>query len=454
MIQILIALAVIVAVAYLILKGFKAEPVLLAAGLILIFITMIMGWGEILPKKATSTGITLFDPFEVIKYFFSIRAADLGMMIMALIGFAKYMDHIGANKAVVRVATKPLRSLKNPYILLFFSYLLASFLQLAIPSASGLAVLLMGTMFPIMVGLGLSPASAAGVIATSLGIAYTPNAVDAIRGAEVAGMETIDYVLYYQGLAAIATVLVVGVMHIFWQRHCDKKAGFIVKTPELEETEETGLKVPQFYAILPMLPIVMAIVFSNIFFSGIKLNIITIVMISMFICMMLELGRTRKYKEVCDGFSVFLKGMGAAFSGVVGLLVAAGVFAQGITSIGAINELIILAEHVGLPAFAMAIVFALVTIAAAIIMGSGNAPFLAFVELIPSIAASMGVSATSMILPMQQASHMGRAMSPVSAVVIAVSSSAKLSPFDVVKRTSVPLLCGLVVHTLIIGIFY
>ena len=114
MIQILIALAVIVAVAYLILKGFKAEPVLLAAGLILIFITMIMGWGEILPKKATSTGITLFDPFEVIKYFFSIRAADLGMMIMALIGFAKYMDHIGANKAVVRVATKPLRSLKNP----------------------------------------------------------------------------------------------------------------------------------------------------------------------------------------------------------------------------------------------------------------------------------------------------------------------------------------------------
>ncbi|MCZ5680659.1 hypothetical protein O5624_17425 [Escherichia coli] len=98
-----------------------------------------------------------------------------------------------------------------------------------------------------------------------------------------------------------------------------------------------------------------------------------------------------------------------------------------IKSIGAIDQLILMAEHVGLP-FAMGIVFALVTLAAAVIMGSGNAPFLAFAELIPQIAASMGVNAISMILPMQQASHMGRAMSPVSGVVIAVSSGANITP--------------------------
>ena len=95
-----------------------------------------------------------------------------------------------------------------------------------------------------------------------------------------------------------------------------------------------------------------------------------------------------------------------------------------------------------------------VTLLAAIIMGSGNAPFLAFVELIPQIAASMGVNTAAMILPMQQASHMGRAMSPVSGVIIAVSSGAKLTPFAVIKRTSVPLMVGFVFHTLIVGIFY
>ncbi|MGL5993359.1 MAG: C4-dicarboxylate transporter DcuC, partial [Aeromonas sobria] len=136
------------------------------------------------------------------------------------------------------------------------------------------------------------------------------------------------------------------------------------------------------------------------------------------------------------------------------LLVAAGIFAHGIKVLGVIDIMIVGAEHVGLPAFAMAIVFALVTLAAAIIMGSGNAPFLAFVELIPQIAASMGVNTAAMILPMQQASHMGRAMSPVSGVIIAVASGAKLTPFAVIKRTSVPLMVGFVFHTLIVGIFY
>lgn len=145
--------------------------------------------------------------------------------------------------------------------------------------------------------------------------------------------------------------------------------------------------------------------------------------------------------------------MGVAFSTVVCLLVAAGVFAHGIKTIGAIEQLIVFSEHVGLPPFAMAVVFAIVTLAAAIIMGSGNAPFLAFVELIPQIASSMGANAVAMILHMQHASYMGRAMSPVSGVVIAVASGAKLSPCDVVKRTSIPLLIGFVFHTIVIGIF-
>lgn len=199
MIQVLIALLVIVVVARLILKGYRAEPVLFIAGLVLMICTALTGWGSVLPKGVASTGISFLDPFEVMRDLFSTRAADLGLMIMALMGFAHYMDHIGANEAVVRVVTKPLRALRSPYVLLFFSYLLASLLQLAIPSATGLAVLLMGTMFPIMLGLGLSAASAAGVIATSLGVAYTPTAIDAIRGSKAVNMDVVEYVVYHQG---------------------------------------------------------------------------------------------------------------------------------------------------------------------------------------------------------------------------------------------------------------
>lgn len=451
MLQIILTLVVIVLVARLILKGYKAEPVLLVAGLFLMFATLIFGWGNVLPGKATNTGISFLNPFEVIHYFFSYRAGKLGLMIMALMGFAKYMGHIGANDAVVHMAIKPLSKFKSPYILLFFSFIIANMLQLAIPSATGLGVLLMGTMFPILVGMGLSAASAAGVIGSSLAVAYTPTAIDAIRGSEAVGMDVVEYVLYHQGPPAIAAALCIGITHIFWQRHCDRKVGFVPKS--FSESAKNELKVPKLYVLLPMLPIIMAVLSSKLIVSDIKLNIVTIVMISMAIAMLFELVRTKNPKDVADGFKVFLQGMGSAFANVVGLLVAAGVFAHGIKVSGAISELISLAQSFGLAAFAMAVVFAIVTCAAAIIMGSGNAPFLAFVELIPQIAASMGVDATSMILPMQQASHMGRAMSPVSGVIIAVSSGAKLSPFDVVKRTAIPVGVGLIVHTIIIGLF-
>ena len=46
---------------------------------------------------------------------------------------------------------------------------------------------------------------------------------------------------------------------------------------------------------------------------------------------------------------------------------------------------------------------------------------------------------------MLQASNLGRTISPVSGVVVAVAGMAKISPFEVVKRTSVPVMVGLII---------
>lgn len=61
MIQILAVLVVVVIVAKMILKGYKAEPVLLIAGLALMALTMLFGWGDILPKNVKTTGIGWLD---------------------------------------------------------------------------------------------------------------------------------------------------------------------------------------------------------------------------------------------------------------------------------------------------------------------------------------------------------------------------------------------------------
>jgi DcuC family C4-dicarboxylate transporter len=82
---------------------------------------------------------------------------------------------------------------------------------------------------------------------------------------------------------------------------------------------------------------------------------------------------------------------------------------------------------------------------AAMLMGSGNAAFFAFGPLVPNIATKLGVSSTSMILPMQFSASMGRTVSPVSGVLIAVSEIAGVSPMQLVKRNIIPMSIALVV---------
>ncbi len=56
------------------------------------------------------------------------------------------MTHIGANDMVVKLASKPLRYINSPYLLMI-AYFVACLMSLAVSSATGLGVLLMATLF-------------------------------------------------------------------------------------------------------------------------------------------------------------------------------------------------------------------------------------------------------------------------------------------------------------------
>lgn len=111
---------------------------------------------KILPGDTKSTGYSATDIIEYVKILLMSRGGDLGMMIMMLCGFATYMTHIGANDMVVKLASKPLRYINSPYLLMIAAYFVACLMSLAVSSATGLGVLLMATLFPVMVNVGIS----------------------------------------------------------------------------------------------------------------------------------------------------------------------------------------------------------------------------------------------------------------------------------------------------------
>ena len=158
--------------------------------------------------------------------------------------------------------------------------------------------------------------------------------------------------------------------------------------------------------------------------------------------MSFEAIRHRSLREALEGIKYFFQGMGEIFSSVVTLIVAAGIFAEGVQATGLITSLIGLVEGHAMAGSLMAITLVLLLGLTALLTGSGNAALFSFAGMIPGIAKRMGASIESLMLPAQFAGGLFRSVSPVAGVIIAVAGAAKVSPFEIIKRTSVPMLGG------------
>ena len=437
--DLIIGLIAIVLVAYYIVKGYSATGVLMFGGLVLLFISVLMGH-SILPEGVKSTGSTYFDILEYVKYLLGNRGGGLGLMIMVLCGFSVYMTHLGANDVVVKLVSKPLKNIRSPYILMVFAYFLACLMSFAVSSATGLGVLLMATLFPVMVNVGISRGAAAAICASPISIILSPTSGDVVLSAEISKIPLGEFAFGTALPVSIFAILGIAVAHFFWQRYLDKKEGVQVERLNADEIKTTA---PNYYAILPLLPIIGVLIFDGKWGLP-NLHIVTVMVLCFIITAVVDFLRSFNAKQTFDNLVVAYRGMADAFAGVVMLLVAAGVFAQSLSTIGFITNLIDSAQTFGGSAFFMMLVLAVITILATMATGSGNAAFYAFAELIPTLATKMGVNPAFLTIPMLQASNLGRGLSPVSGVVVAVSGMGKISPFEIVKRMSVPMLVGFI----------
>lgn len=454
MIEFIIGMVITVIAAWFIIKNYQPQTILLLAGLSLLLITaLFFPEKSILYGKAKSIGWVGGDIFAFVKESLTTQVAGIGLIIMAAGGFADYMDRIKASNAMVNLCIKPLQMFKAPYLILAIGYILSQLLHVAISSAAGLAMLLLVTFFPVLVRLGVSKAAAAAMIGMSAFMDLGPAVGTANLAAKHANMETAIYFAHYQMPVAIGVMLVVSILIFFSARYFDAKDGHSV-TPVSPEslTSEDNAKVPAFYAFLPIFPVILVIVFSPLVVSSIKMDVVTAMIIGTLLAFFCELLVKRDFKAACKGIMAFFQGMGTMFTSIVSLLVCADVFAQGLQIIGAVDFIIQTVQSAGFGFGNMTVVMALLVCVTAALTGSGVAAFFSFSGLAPGIAAKFGESAVSMLLPMQLMAGMGRAISPVSGVIIAVSKAGECSPFMIVRRTLIPAVGGMITMLVLNGI--
>jgi DcuC family C4-dicarboxylate transporter len=441
----IVSVLFIVITARLLVKKYNPHAVLLFSGLLMLLIALLLKYK--LPHLTDPSGFGGFDLFKFIKESFVKTNADVGLMIMIIGGFVAYTDKIGASKCLVHVAMKPLKLFKKyPYLAASLVIPIGQILFIAIPSAAGLALLLMASLFPILTNLGVSKTSAASVITASTALGIGPASVITASAANIVKIDAVSFFINNQiGIASILSIVMM-VSYYFVNRYYDGKNQSLPEVMDAKEEEEEEVKAPLIYAIIPIAPIVLLIIFSelfNFFAVPITLDTTTAMIISLFIALIFEMIRTRDVKQVFNSLKVFWDGMGNIFKGVVTLIIAADIFAKGLISLGFINGLLELSLNLGLNAAGIIIVMTIMIFLASMLMGSGNAAFFAFGPLVPKIATKLGINSTSMILPMQLSASMGRTVSPVAGVLIAVSEIAGVSTLQIVKRNLIPLIVAL-----------
>lgn len=450
------AILAVCVVVFMLIKKMDIKMTLFLIGIVLMYIAMAFGDG-IAIKDFESSGIALLDPLKAIVDQFKSTIASAGFIILILGGYSSYMSQIKANNVTVSVLTRPIAKIKSVYILVPLVFLLGNVLSLVIPSASNLAVILLATLYPIMVRSGMSSLTAGAIIATTATVMPTPLGSDNVAIAaelanttQFAGLTASDYVFKYHAVISIPTLIIMAVVHYFWQRFQDKRAvskgEADAKLPDVEEVPG-GKLFRTVYAILPLLPIILLIVVFALQSFGVKINLSVEVAIlfSLVIAIVCELIRTRNGRETLKSTESFFKGMGGALP-IVALLVAGTTFVNGLKSIGLIDALQnamtgVQGDGLG---FVLPLILVALTALIVILSGSGTALFFAMVPLMVPLAAAAGISVLAISVPMGLAGNLLRAVSPVSAVIMIVAGTIKKEPLEIVKRTSVPMIAGTV----------
>lgn len=144
MLGVVAAIVVTAWLCMMLIKKTYAPAALISAGVILMVIATVFGLGEVLPAK-NATGFVPFDIFDQIRRMFSTRMGGLGLQIMLIAGYSKYMEKIQASTVLCEILATPIRLLNSPMLVFAFTCFVTQMLQAIIPSAVGLALICMIT---------------------------------------------------------------------------------------------------------------------------------------------------------------------------------------------------------------------------------------------------------------------------------------------------------------------
>ena len=415
-----VAVVVVILTIAALIKRYETRLVLFTAGLILCCVSM--------------QPMTAFNAFAK-----SMTNGGLIMAICASMGFAYVSSYTKCDQHLVHLLSKPIRGLG--IFLVPICTAVTMIINIAIPSASGCAAAVGSTLIPVMLRAGISPAAAAAsVMMGTYGGVLSPGSAHNVYIAKISNMEIMDFIALHTPFSLVLYAIgIVGilVMCIIFKDKGEATDNIQVNVDSKQEEIERPNVI---YAMVPLLPIVI-LVLGNSVLPAIKMGVAQAMVLGAVLCLLITRANPQQFSKT------FFNGLGKGYGNILGIIIAAGVFAAGLRAAGLIATFIaLLREANDIARWGGSIgPWFLGTIT-----GSGDAATFAFNEAVTPHAASFGMDIPHLGALAFLSGALGRTSSPIAGAMMVVAGIAMANPVEVAKRTIVPCFIGVIVLALII----
>ena len=429
-----LACLVLLAAAYLTIRGWDVRLVLICAGLIL--------------------GLLVGQPQPIVRDFFNTFSSEKFVIpICSAMGFAYVLKHTGCDQHLVLLLMKPIRRVR---FLLVPGVVTVGFLvNIPVLSQTSVAVCLCAVVVPLMRGAGFHPLTIGSALllgASVGGELFNPGAPELNSVKEKTGTDPMLLARFHLPWVVVPMFVVSTV--VFWVQSVwlERRAVAVPVEPVVMTTTEP-LNI--FKALVPVVPLVL------LFLSGPPLNVLNIPadwlavdgevpkagkliggrMVGLAMLVGLIAAALASPRKAGGCLKAFFEGAGYAFTQVISLIVAAVCFGTGLTVVGLAGQLGQLMSSFPQALVPLAI---FVPWLFAMLSGSGMASTASLFGTFHQPAVDAGLNPDDVGALVSVGSAAGRTMSPVAAVSLMCSKLTDSTPWQLVARVAVPLVAGLV----------
>lgn len=399
------ALVIVILTVAALIKRIETRLVLLVSGLVMSLISL--------------------DPMAAFAQFDkSMTNNSLIIVICSSMGFATVMNLTKCDLHLVSLLTKPLNKLG--IVLLPCCMVVTGIASIAISSLAGLCAAIGPTIVALMIRAGFRPAMAAAtVVASTLPSFWSPGSSHNGFVAKLADESVMDFVVYTAPRTLMISIACIIFMMIATVLFRDFKKGGFEVSGEVGKGTELPENPKILWAFAPLLPVVMLFVVAVVW-PEVKMSVATAMLLGVIYALIV----TRA--NPTEVIKKFFDGMGRGYGSILGLIIAAGVFAAGLKTCGVIDLFV---EYLKNSSEVAKIGAAIGPYILGVMTGSGDAAAFAFNEAVTVHAPQFGLTIPDLGYLAIVSATLGRVSSPLAAGLIVISGIAGVSPLEVVKRT-------------------